>query len=151
MTAKATEKIIDALSQLFEGYTDLKNSIRRELGHSVSSESVTSKKEADDDIEDEDLSDEEIEAEVEVDEALVNELKAAIETVLESEDFSPEDFALLISQLTDALEEIDPGVFGGETEEKSKEEDEDDVDYDDDDLDDLDEDDEEFKEEDDEK
>ncbi|MCB0311292.1 MAG: hypothetical protein KDD42_08655, partial [Bdellovibrionales bacterium] len=85
--------------------------------------------------------DEDAEAET----ALTKEIRAAVEAVIETEDFAPEEFAALITSMTDALEEIDPNIFdeGISTEEEEEgyvasDEDDDDEDYDEDDLDDED-------------
>ena len=99
MTSKQTEKIIEALTQLLEGYS--------ELQEALSSEYDSSKKTDDDDDDD----DKEDEISPEVDNAIVTELKAALETVMESEDFSPEEVAQVITTLTESLEEIDPTVI----------------------------------------
>lgn len=120
---KAAEKIIDALTQLLEGYAELQESLEADFGTSASEE--------------------EEETSAELDAALVTEVRSALESVIENEDYSAEEVASVISAFTDALQEIDPDVF-----EDEKEEEDDDEDYDDDDEDededdiDLDEDDE---------
>lgn len=132
MTSKATEKIIDALTQLLEGYADLQEVVEEDFGTKASSES---------DEEGEVLS-------KEMDAALVIEMRAALETVMEAEDISSEELASVISILSDALEEIDPDAFAEEEEEDDDDEededldDDDDIDFDDDDLDEDDDDDE---------
>jgi len=119
MTNKAADKIIDALTQLLEGYTELVDSIQADFEGS---------KEVDED-----------EVSAEIDAAITTEMRAAIESVLESEDISPEDFAGTLSSITEALEEIDPSVF--EQEETESVADDDDIDYDDEDDDEDDDDD----------
>ncbi|MCO6431744.1 MAG: hypothetical protein J5J00_12875 [Deltaproteobacteria bacterium] len=136
MTTKATEKIVDALSQLLEGYNELQEFLRQEYG------TVGDTYENDDDDDDDDESDEESSPEVEA--ALVTEIKAALESVIESDDFDPEEVANVLTALTEALEEIDPTVFNHEEEADTgyeAEEEVDDVDLDDEDEYDLDEDD----------
>jgi hypothetical protein len=139
MASKAAEKIIDALTQLVEGFAELQESIESgaPTGDDDDAEEVAEEEETGDDVED----------------ALVTELRAAIESVIESEDCSPEDLASIISALTDALEEIDPDVFAASADDDDAEEaDSSDADeeYDDDDYDDSEEDEEEDEEEEDE-
>ena len=69
---------------------------------------------------------------VEVDAAIVTELRTSIETVIDTEDYAPEEIASALSSLSEALEEIDPDVFA------SEEEDDEDEEYEDDDLEELD-------------
>jgi hypothetical protein len=132
MTTKATEKIIDALTQLVEGFAELQEGLEDDLDPAAAAEG--------DDEEDS-------EEEVDIEDALVTEIRAAVEAVIENEDCAPEDLASIVSALTDALEEIDPEVFShGEPAEAEEEEEyeDDDEDYEDDDDDvDLDEDDDE--------
>ena len=131
MGKRAAEKIADSLALLLEGYNELKENLKEEL-------SVVSEDE-DEEIEDQD-----------VDAAMVTEVKAAIETALESEDYSPELLGSAIAVMTEALEEIDPSVFESSEEDDEKEtdeyddEDDEDIDYeeDDDDLEEYEEDDE---------
>lgn len=132
MTSKATEKIVDALSQLLEGYSELQESLEREYNAG---------KATDDDDDDDDT--EETEVNPEVDAAIVTELKSALESVMESEDYGPEEVAQVVSTMTDALQEIDPGIFEQEEEKIVDDEyvaagDDDEYDYDDDDDDDID-------------
>ena len=89
------------------------------------------------------------EGSVDLEDALVTEVRAAVEAVIENEDCAPEDLASIVSALSDALEEIDPEVFAhGEVAESDEDEDEDDdIDLDDDDLDDYDEDEDEDEDE----
>jgi len=118
MSTKAADKIIDALVQLLEGYSDLQQAVEEDLGL---------------DLEKDGLVEEDIELNPEMDAAMVTELRFVIETVMETEDYSTEEVASLISNLTDALEEIDPDVFETEDIEIDiDEEDEDIEDYDDD-------------------
>ena len=115
MATKGAEKIIEALTQLMEGYIELQESVERDFGG----------REGDD----------ETELSSEVDSALVTEVRAAIESVMEEEDYSAEEFASVISMVTDALEEIDPDVFDQEEEDEEDDEDEDEDEDDDDDED----------------
>ena len=94
MAIKGAEKIIEALTQLMDGYCELQEAIERDFGGrgEKSEEGAT-------------------ELSSEVDAALVTEIRAAIETVMEEEDYSAEEIASVISILTDSLEEIDPDVF----------------------------------------
>lgn len=97
MTTKATEKIVEALSQLLEGYNELQEFLSQEYGSGSDSYE-------DDDDDDEEESDEEASPEVEA--ALVTEIKAALESVIESDDYDPEEVANVLTALTEALEEI---------------------------------------------
>jgi hypothetical protein len=141
MSTKAAEKIIEALTELVQGFAELQEQLENDFG--TESE--------EDDTED----NENEEASSELQDALVTEVRAAVESVIENEDCAPEDIASVISALTGALEEVAPEVFAEEEEaEEGKEseeeeyEDEDDIDLDDDDYD-EDEDEEEEEEEDD--
>lgn len=132
MTTKAAEKIIEGLTSVMEGFHELRLAVREDLGATSEVES-----------EGEETADPELEADVES--AVANEVRAALETVLEGEEFSSEEFASMLSAVTEALEEVDPDVFAEEVEE----EDDDDLDYDydeDEDLEDLEEDDDEEEE-----
>ena len=151
MSSKATEKIIDALTELLEGYSELQESLEREFN---AGKKVTES--MDDDDDDDEESDDEVEVNPEVDAAIVTELKAALETVMEAEDYSPEEIAQVVTTMTDALQEIDPGIFEQEEEKADADEPayaaggtDEDYDYDDDDDDlDIDEDEDEDDDED---
>lgn len=106
---RATDKMIEALSQLLEGFKELQEHLRTELGEEEGVE------ESDD-----------TESNPEFDAALVTEVRGAIESALEGVDVTAEDFGEVIAAMTEALEEIDPDIFEGSAE------------GDDDDLDDLD-------------
>lgn len=140
MTTKATEKIIEALTQLVEGFAELQEKLEEDFDPDVASDEDEKTETEDDD-----------EPAAGIEEAIVTELKAAVESVIENEDCAPEDLASIVSALTDALEEIDPEVFSHgevEEEEEEEEEDEDYEDIDDDDFDDDDYDEDEDEEED---
>ncbi|NLF25838.1 MAG: hypothetical protein GX589_09320 [Deltaproteobacteria bacterium] len=144
MASKASEKIIDALTQLMEGFNELQEKAQADYATE----------------EDEDAAETELEVGSEIDATVVSEMRAALEAVIDTEDVTPEEVAAAISCLTEALEEIDPDVFEISEEEESEEDDsiydgEEDEDYyeDDDldiDMDDDEEDDEEDEEDDDE-
>jgi len=140
MSTKATEKIVEALTQLVEGFAELQEHLEGEYGAAA----------------DEDEADEDEEKESsDLEDALVTEVRAAVESVIENEDCAPEDLGSIISALTGALEEIAPEIFAdeGEQQEEEQEEEDDDIDLDDDDYeedDDDDDDDDEDKEEEDE-
>jgi hypothetical protein len=107
MGMKGASKIIDALTQLMDGYCELQEAIERDYGGRG-----------------EEAEDAASELSTEVDAALVTEIRAAIETVMEEEDYSAEEIASVISILTDSLEEIDPDVFeSSETEPAEESED----------------------------
>lgn len=116
MTSKAAEKIIEALTQLMEGYCELQEAVENDYGATEANED-----------------DEGGELNAEADAALVTEMRAAIEAVLEAEDYTPDEFGSIISTLTDALEEIDPDVF----EKSFGDEEDEDEDYEEDDLEDY--------------
>jgi|LauGreDrversion4_2_1035121.scaffolds.fasta_scaffold127412_3 hypothetical protein len=126
MTTKATEKIIEALTQLVEGFAELQEKLEEDYDPEVESES-----------DDDDTDSDDEEGATGIEEAIVTEIKAAVESVIENEDCAPEDLASIVSALTGALEEIDPEVFShGEAEEEEEEEEEyediDDEDFDED-------------------
>lgn len=136
---RASDKIIDALSQLLEGFKEIQQNVQGEVG------------------EDDTEQDAEVESSPEVEAALVTEMRGAIEAAIENTDASPEEFGELIASMTEALEEIDPDIFEstGDDDESSDLDDEDleeiddlDEDYDDEEFDDDDEGDEEEEEED---
>jgi hypothetical protein len=118
MTTKATEKIIDALTQLVEGFAELQQGLEEDFDP----DQAEDEKEAEDDDE----------PSTDIEEALVTEVRSAVEAVIENEDCAPEDLASIVSALTDALEEIDPELFASQEE---SEDEEDDLDEEDDDLD----------------
>lgn len=128
MSTKAAEKIIDALTQLVEGFAELQEHLEGEFD--PEREEDTSESESEEgETKNSSLED-----------ALVTEVRAAVESVIENEDCAPEDLASVISALTDALEEIAPEVFSQTEEEEEEDEDEyedddDDIDLDDDDYD----------------
>jgi hypothetical protein len=124
MTTKATEKIIEALTQLVEGFAELQEKLEGDYDPDVETASDDSTTDSDKDEE----------STAGIGEAMVTEIKAAVESVIENEDCAPEDLASIVSALTDALEEIDPEVFShGEAEEEEEEdEDEDEEDFDED-------------------
>lgn len=140
MAMRAAEKIVDGLIQAMEGFVELQQGVEEEFasenGNGYEGDKGSS------------------EITEEVDAAIVTELRAAIESVMDSEDYGSDEIAALFSSMSDALEEIDPDVFE-ETEEEEEEttyeadaEDGEEY-YDEDDLDPL-EDDEEFDEDEDE-
>lgn len=114
---KAAEKIIEALTQLLEGYSELQQSLENDFGGGKE--------------------DEDEETAEELDAALVTEMRAAVESVIENEDYTAEEVASVISALTDSLQEIDPDVFEAEESEESEDDDYDDDDDDEDDDEDL--------------
>jgi hypothetical protein len=130
MSTKAAEKIVEALTQLVEGFAELQEHLEGEYG-------VEADEDESDDDEEKESSD--------LEDALVTEVRAAVESVIENEDCAPEDLASIISALTGALEEIAPEIFaeGEEQQEEEKEDEDDDIDLDDDDDYDYDEDEEE--------
>lgn len=127
MGNKSAEKIIDGLSQLLEGFSELQESIHREYKKGKATEI----EEDDDDEETEE--DEVIELDEEAEAAVAQEVRAALEAVLESEDHSVEEVASLMAAISEGLEEIDPDIFAAHELEGEEEEDDDDYTYDDDD------------------
>lgn len=124
MSTKAAEKIIDALTQLVEGFAELQEKLEEDYDPERT-EDETEESEAKPEVEGSSLED-----------ALVTEIRAAVEAVIENEDCAPEDLASIVSALTDALEEIAPEVFTQESEEDEEDEEEDeDIDLDDEDED----------------
>lgn len=115
MGMKAAEKIIEGLSQLLEGYAELEGQIRDDFIESAEGASAAKRAKVESDI----------------DGAIVTEVKSAIESVMDNEDYQSASVAAVIAALTSALEEIDPEVF--ETIESGIGVDEEDDDMDDDD------------------
>lgn len=95
MVMRASEKIIDGLTQLLEGFSALQSEI--EDDYTIEQEEIETA--SSDDVS------------VEMDAAAVVEIRAAIETVMDTEDYGTDEIAAFLSVLTDALEEIDPDVF----------------------------------------
>lgn len=136
---KTDAKLLEALTLLMEAYSELQKSVESDFGTT--------------DLED---IDENHDLQVEIDAAIVTELRTTIETVIDTEDFAPEEIASALSSMSEALEEIDPNVFASDEDDDVEEYDEVDDDLDElddlddiDDLDDLDEYDEDDDEEDD--
>lgn len=102
MAKEIQEKLIEAISQLVESYSELRESAEAEF--------------QEDRDEDEDELDP-VELETGIDATIVSEMRLAIESVIDSEDFAPDEFAILLGAMSDALEEIDPDVFEAEIEE----------------------------------
>ena len=85
-----------------------------------------------------DIDDDTSDLNAEIDAAMITEMRASLEAVIDNEDFSPEEIASALSSLTEALKEIDPDVFEAEEEEEETiyvddDEDDDDEYYNDDD------------------
>lgn len=124
MSMRAAEKIIESLTLLMEGFLELQESIESEYGEDSEDELETEEEEED----------EEFRSEGDI--ALINEVQAALDAVIDTEDLAPEQVATMLSVLTDALEEIDPDVFEEEDDDLEEEDDEDEEEYEDDALDD---------------
>ena len=143
MSTKATEKIIDALTQLMDGFAELQERLEQDYDPDLDEDNKEGANKNTDE-----------ESATNLEEALMTEIKAAVEAVIENEDCAPEDLASIVSALTEALEDIDPEVFthGEPAESSDEDEDDDDLDEDEDDEDeDEDEDDEDEDEDEDEK
>jgi len=124
MGIKTGEKIVDGLALLLEGYSELEAQVRNDYIDVAESGTLRASK-----------------LEQEVQGALVTELKAGVESLIESEDYRTTFVAGLITALSEALEEIDPDAFesgaGLDLGDDDDDEDEDDDDDDDDEYDDL--------------
>jgi hypothetical protein len=114
MASKVTRKITEALSDLLQAYSELLEGLQTEFGISEESETEPSEEAAD-----------------ELESSLVNEVRAALELVMDQDDYAADDVAALITSLTEALEEIDPTIFEASEgeEEEEEEEGDDDEDY----------------------
>ena len=93
---RATEKLQRALPLLLEGLLELRQQIESDYVDDLGEE------EAD-------------EFQLEIDAAIVTETRAAIEAFMDEEDYGTEEVALAVSQIAEALAEIDPDVFEEET------------------------------------
>ena len=113
MSTKAAEKIVEALTQLVEGFAELQEQLEAEYGAESDDDDTTEEGETSD-----------------LEDALVTEVRAAVESVIENEDCAPEDLASIISALTGSREEIAPEVFADESESSEDEEEDDDEDED---------------------
>lgn len=127
MNSRAAEKIIEGLSIFMDGFQQLLEAVEEEYASET-------------------LDDEDELENTEMDAAIITEVRAALEAVMDTEDYSTEEVASALSILTEALEELDPDVFerdGEEEEAFAVDDDDDDIEFDDDDDIDFDEDDEE--------
>lgn len=109
----------EALSDLLEAYSELLESLQEEFGEEGS-----------------DPEDGAVATSPEMESGLVNEVRAAVELVMDQDDYTADDIASLITSMTEALEEIDPSIFEQVDEEEETEDievDEDDEDEDDED------------------
>ncbi len=127
MASHATEKLTTALSQLVEAYTEL----QEEVSEKLNSEDTGYEADDDNNNETDEKSTDKIMSEI--DTAMVSELKLAIDSVIDSDDVSTEEFATIITTVVDALEELDPNCFSVENEELEEEEEDDDEKFDEDD------------------
>ncbi|MCI5066380.1 hypothetical protein MRY87_11710 [bacterium] len=121
---RAAEKINDGLAQILEGFLELQTQIESDF--SAEKSAVSQEEEEDESLR------------VEIDAALVTELRASLESIMDAEDYSSDEIASFLSVAQDALEEIDPDVFEESEEEEESEEasyydedDDDDYDYED--------------------
>ena len=101
--AKTENKIIEGLTQLVEGFSELEDKMEAEYGADAADDEIST--------------------------AIVSEVVACLESVIESEDYTPQYLASVVSALHQSLEELDPDIFSRE--EESEEEDDDDSDDDD--------------------
>lgn len=99
MTMNAVDKIVEGLTRLLEGFSELEDALESDFGAGVAS------------------NDEEFSV------AIISEIRAAVETCIESEEYTPEYIASLVSAFVGALEELDPDIFGDENEDEESEED----------------------------
>lgn len=122
--AKSVNKITEALSLLMEGFTELEGTVRDEPLDDEESEEEIGKEE-------EGLTEEQ-EAEI------VNQVRSAMDDMMDSDDYSTEEVASMLTHLMEALQDIDPDVFDIEEVEDEDVED-DDMDFDEsfDDLDEM--------------
>jgi hypothetical protein len=121
---KPEDKIIEGMTELLEGFVELHTKIESDFDASAV------------DFEDETNAD----LRIEIDAAIVTEMRATLESVMDTEDYTSEQIATFLTVMQDALEEIDPDVFEQEedelaiSEEEEEFEDDDLEDFDDDDL-----------------
>jgi hypothetical protein len=127
MASKVTRKITEALSDLLQAYSELLEGLQAEFGISEDSETEPSEEAAD-----------------ELESSLVNEVRAALELVMDQDDYAADDIAALITSLTEALEEIDPTIFEAVEEEEEADEEDYIVDDEEDEYDEYDEDEDEY-------
>jgi hypothetical protein len=100
----SAEKIIDGLTQLMEGFLELQSHIEEDFDVS-SPEAVDEGDEHDEDTQ------------IEIEAALVTEIRAALEGVMDAEDLGLEEIASFVSLAQEALQEIDPTIFEDHEEE----------------------------------
>ena len=100
MSTKATEKIIDALTQLMDGFAELQERLEQDYDPDLDEDNKEGANKNTDE-----------ESATNLEEALMTEIKAAVEAVIENEDCAPEDLSSIVSALTEALEDIDPEDF----------------------------------------
>jgi hypothetical protein len=132
----AADKIMESLTLFMEGYAELTSGIESDYAAEGEEEFDEAKSS---------------EVALEVEAAIITEMRAALEAIMETEDFGTEEIAIAISSLSEALEEIDPDVFEASDDDEEESDEEVDEEYyeDDEDIDaDIDED-EEYEDEDD--
>ncbi len=103
---RAVDKIIEGLTQLLEGFVELQSKIEKDF--------EVAEPDFADEADDSDIR-------VEIDAAMVTEIRATIESVMDAEDYSADEIATFLSVTQDALEEIDPDVFESDEDEDDDE------------------------------
>lgn len=110
-----SDKIIESLSNLIQAFYELEEDLKSQHGVDT----------------DDDELDEESEESQEVYSDLAIEVRASIETVMDDDDYSPEEIAKFFAMFSEALQEIAPDVFDDNEIEEIEDEDEDEFDFDD--------------------
>ena len=93
MKTQAHQRMMGAMIQLLEGYADFQGELEKEAA-----DSNAELDEAEEDP---------------VIRGLAEEMKSVLVEVLDREDYATRDLAMPLAMLTEALDEIDPDVFGG--------------------------------------
>ncbi len=101
MANDPTSKITDALANLMISFKELQTSLEEELGI--------------------DEFESDLEENPELEAAMIKEVKNALETTMDTEDYETEEVASLISTLTDSLEEIAPELFSDDDDDDEEE------------------------------
>ncbi|RMD83620.1 MAG: hypothetical protein D6808_08355 [Candidatus Dadabacteria bacterium] len=106
MAKSAGDRIVEGLTELLAGFSELEEMLEDDYGASSDDEELSS--------------------------AVVNELVSALDTVIDTEDYTPAYIASVVSALSEALEDVAPDIFDMEEDELEDELIDDDLAYDDD-------------------
>ncbi len=94
MAQESTRSMIEGLSLFLEGFIRNQYELQEEFGATGTTDGSAAVKDG-----------------IDLDTAVVIEMRAVMEGIMEAEDYSPEELAALTAVMTDAIEQISPEVF----------------------------------------